>query len=622
MTIPCAPRGNPACGVRILVCVLLLLGAVWRTEPASAEQDFSGRIAAAIKKWEAFERREFPEDASLRGYRDGDARLTDVSDAAVLRRTRFVRALLAEVRSIDDTKLSQQQRLSRKVLEQRLARHARQAALYADLPFGTFSSDGWLPLSSLGGPHTVLVVLAKASRFERREDYQNYLARLEQVPGRIQDLTTRMDVALRAGWVVPAAPMERVPDQLSSFAEEKITDGPLMAPFSGSLPGIEASAREDLAARARQVLKAKVAPAFAELKRFIEERYLPVARRAPLSASRLPGGREYYDAAVSRHTTTSLTPEAIHEIGLREVARIGAEINKVLASAGYAGKLGDFMVAKRGDPAQRFASGDAMLAGYRDIAKRADAQLPSLFAELPRMPYGIRAMEPFERDNAEHYIPGSADGKRAGFFMANVNRMDRRGRFEMEALLLHETVPGHHLQIARAMENPAIPEFRRHGWETAYGEGWALYAESLGPQMGFYRDPESRIGYLSSEMMRACRLVVDTGLHRFDWTRLRAIDFMVEKAGIDAGFAAAEVDRYLSIPGQALAYKIGQLKILELRQRAEAGLGDNFDIRRFHNAVLDDGPLPLDLLDQRIGAWIQREQARVRAQRSGAGRIR
>lgn len=609
-------------GVRIGVWILLILGAVWRIEPASAVQDGSGRLAAAINKWEAFERREFPEDASLRGYHDADGRLTDVSDAAVRRRTQFVRGLLAEVRATREAKLTQQQRLSRKVLEQRLARRARQAALYADLPFGAFYSDGWLPLSSLGGPHTVLVMLAKASRFDRREDYQNYLVRLEQVPGRIQDLTRRMDVALRAGWIGPAAPMERVPDQLASFAGGEIVNGPLMAPFSGSLPGVEASAREGLTARARQVLTVKVAPAFAELKRFIEERYLPMARRAPLSASRLPGGPEYYDALVSLHTTTSTPPEAIHEIGLREVARIGAEINAVLASAGFSGGLGEFMAAKRADPAQRFASGDAMLAAYRDIAKRADAQLPMLFAELPRMPYGIRAMEAFERDNAEHYIPGSADGARAGYFMANVNRMDRRGRFEMEALLLHETVPGHHLQIARAMENAAIPEFRRHGWETAYGEGWALYAESLGLQMGFYRDPESRIGYLSSEMMRACRLVVDTGLHRFNWTRQRAIDFMVDNAGIDAGFAAAEVDRYLSIPGQALAYKMGQLKILELRRRAQDRLGSQFDIRRFHNAVVDDGALPLDLLDQRIEAWIVRERARVRKQASGARGMR
>jgi uncharacterized protein (DUF885 family) len=597
--------------VRLWIGSLLLLGALWPVAPASAAQDASGRLAASIKKWEAFERREFPEDASLRGDHAADNRLTDVSEAAVLRRSRFVKAMLAEIRAIDSATLSQQQRVSRELLVQKLSRRARLAAIYADLPFGPFSSDSWLPLSSLGGPHSMLVILATASRFDRLQDYENYLARMEQVPSRIQDLTKRMTVALDAGWVGPGAPMERVPDQLAPFSGEAIASGPLMAPFSGPMPGVGASERDALVARARQVLTTKVAPAFAGFKHFIEERYLPAARKAPLSASRLPGGREYYDALVSTHTTTSKTPEEIHDIGLREVARIGAEIKAVLASAGFSGSVSEFMAAKRTDPAQRFATSDAMLAGYRDIAKRADAQLPMLFAELPRMPYGIRPMEAFERDNAEHYIPGSADGTRPGYFMANVNRLDRRGRFEMEALLLHETVPGHHLQVARAMENTAIPEFRRHSWETAYGEGWALYAESLGARMGFYREPETRLGYLSSEMMRACRLVVDTGLHRFDWTRQRAIDFIVENAAIDPGFAAAEVDRYASMPGQALAYKMGQLKILELRQRAEAKLGNRFDLRRFHNAVLDDGPLPLDLLDQRIDAWIERERARV-----------
>jgi uncharacterized protein (DUF885 family) len=202
--------------------------------------------------------------------------------------------------------------------------------------------------------------------------------------------------------------------------------------------------------------------------------------------------------------------------------------------------------------------------------------------------------------------------------MANVNRLDRRGRFEMEALLLHETVPGHHLQVARAMEIEALPEFRRHLWITAYGEGWALYAESLGEQMGLYREPETKIGFLSSEIMRASRLVVDTGLHRFDWKRQQAIDYLVDNAGLEAGFAAAEVDRYISVPGQALAYKVGELKIKALREKARTELGDKFDLRRFHNAVLDDGPLPLILLEARIGRWIERETARTTKRPAGA----
>jgi len=600
------------CGVRVLpVMALLLLGTAWQSELAWAAQSASARLASVIKNWEAFERREFPERATLRGHHEADDRLTDVSQSAVLKRRQFVNALLSEIRSPDRAGLSEQEQVSRELLMRELAQDARLASLYGTLPFGPFGTDSWLPFSSLGGPHSFLVELAQGTRFESRKDYENYLARLDQVPDYLRHLLLRMESAIKAGWVAPAAPMERVPWQLSEFATAAIASGPLMGPFSGPLRGVGERGREELVDRARQVLTQKVAPAFAEVKRFFEQQYLPAARAAPLSASRLPAGKAYYDALASLYTTTSETPERIHEIGLGEVARIGAEIRRTLDSAGFAGKLHEFVAAKRADPAQRFASSEAMLAGYRDIAKRADAELPRLFATLPRLPYGIRAMEAFEGDNAEFYVPGSADGLRPGFFMANVNRLDRRGRFETEAIFLHEAVPGHHLQIARAMEIEALPEFRRHLWITAYGEGWALYAESLGGQMGFYKTPETRINYLSSEIWRAARLVVDTGVHRFDWTRQQAIDYLVDNAGLEAGFAAAEVDRYISVPGQALAYKMGELKIKALRAKAEAQLGSRFDLRRFHNAVLDDGQLPLDLLAQRIDAWIGREKART-----------
>lgn len=594
-------------GVRSLLVLALLFVAALHSGVAWPAQSASARLASAIKKWENFERREFPEQATLRGHHEADDRLTDVSDSAVLRRRQFVNALLAEIRTLGRAGLAEQEQVSRELLTWQLAQRAHLASLYGNLPFGSFDSDSWLPFSSLGGPHTSLVVLAQASRFESRQDYENYLARLEQVPSHLQNLAKRMQAAIRAGWIGPAAPMERVPDQLAGFANAAIANGPLMGPFSGPLRGVDAGDADGLVARARQVLTQKVAPAFAELKRFVEDRYLPAAREVQLSASRLPAGKAYYDALVSGHTTSSETAEKIHEIGLSEVARIGAEIRRTLDSAGFSGKLSEFVAVKRADPAQQFGTSEAMLAGYRDIAKRADAELPALFAVLPRMPYGIRAMQAFERDNAEYYIQGSADGLRPGYFMANVNRLDRRGRFEMEALLLHETVPGHHLQVARAMEIETLPEFRRHLWITAYGEGWALYAESLGALMGFYKTPEAKIGFLSSEIMRAARLVVDTGLHRFDWKRQQAIDYLIDNAGLEAGFAAAEIDRYISMPGQALAYKMGELKIKALREKAKARLGSNFDQRRFHNAVLDDGPLPLDMLEQRVDVWIARE---------------
>jgi len=604
---------------RFLVLILVLLGAgVW-SESAWSDQHASARLTELLAKWENFERREFPEAATFRGYHDADDRLTDVSDAAVSRRRQFVIALLSEIRTIDRTSLTEQERVSRDLLMRQLAQSARIASLYGALPFGSFGSDSWLPFSSLDGPHSFLAELAQASRFASRRDYENYLERLEQVPDYLRTLLKRMKLAIKAGWIAPAAPMQRVPEQLSDFATAAIANGPLMSPFAGPLQGVDDAGREALVARARRVLTQNIAPAFAEVKRFLVQSYLPAARAVPLSASRLPAGNAYYDALVSLYTTTSETPERIHEIGRSEVARISAEIRRILDSNGFAGTLREFVVAKRADPKQRFASSEAMLAGYRDIAKRADAELPKLFATLPRLPYGVRAMAKFEGDNAEQYIPGSADGLRAGFFMANVNRLDRRGRFEMEAIFLHEAVPGHHLQIARAMEIDSLPEFRRHLWITAYGEGWALYAESLGGQMGFYGTPETKINYLSSEIWRAARLVVDTGLHRYDWTRRRAIDYLKDTAGLDAGFAAAEADRYISIPGQALAYKMGELKIKALRAKAQARLGQDFDLRRFHNAVLDDGPLPLDVLEQRIDSWIEREMARAAKVRGRPG---
>ncbi len=309
-------------------------------------------------------------------------------------------------------------------------------------------------------------------------------------------------------------------------------------------------------------------------------------------------------------TTTDLTAEQVHAIGLAEVVRIRAEMDKVIASTGFKGSFAEFVQSAKTDPRFFHTSAEDMLMHYRDIAKRADAELPKLFAELPRLPYGIRPMEAYEGDNAEHYTRGALDGSRAGYFEANTNNLARRAKYEMEAVLLHETVPGHHLQTSRQQELDGLPQFRRTAWYTAYGEGWALYAESLGNEMGMYRDPYSRFGQLSAEMWRACRLVVDTGLHAFDWTRERSIRYLVDNAGIQESAAIAETDRYILNPGQALGYKIGELKIKALRAKAAQALGDKFDLRRFHNAVLDDGALPLTLLETRIDEWIALEKAK------------
>ena len=284
-------------------------------------------------------------------------------------------------------------------------------------------------------------------------------------------------------------------------------------------------------------------------------------------------------------------------------------MDEAIAASGFKGTFPQFLEFLRTDPRFFFKDGNERLRAYRDIAKRADAELPKFFAELPRLTYGIRAMEPYEGDNSDHYSPGAIDGSRAGFFDANVNNLEKRPTHEMVATLLHEAVPGHHLQNSRALELEGLPLFRRSAWYVGYGEGWALYAESLGYEMGMYSDPYDRFGALSAEMLRACRLVVDTGLHTRGWTRERAIRYLADNTGVHDDYAAAEVDRYIVIPGQALGYKIGELKIKELRARAHSALGGKFDLRRFHNAVLDDGAVPLTVLEARIDDWIARQKA-------------
>jgi uncharacterized protein (DUF885 family) len=372
-----------------------------------------------------------------------------------------------------------------------------------------------------------------------------------------------------------------------------------------------------LEAAGRERILQKVQPAFAAMKHFVETEYLPAARRS-LAASDLPGGAAWYAEAVRASTTTTLTPRQVHDIGLAEVARIGQRMDGVIRQVGFQGDRAAFMQHIRADKRFYFTDPQEMLRAYRDVAKRIDAELPKLFAELPRLPYGIRPMEPYEGDNAEHYTPGALDGSRAGFFEANVLSLGTRPSYDLENTLLHEAVPGHHLQIARAQELKGLPEFRRLADYNAYVEGWALYAESLGPAVGLYKDPYSLFGGLRWEMLRACRLVIDTGVHAFGWQRQQSIDYLMANTGLDRGFAEAEVDRYISNPGQALGYKIGELKIKALRAQAEQALGERFDIRRFHNAVLDDGPLPLTVLEARMGEWIAREQRAVAAAGVGA----
>jgi len=551
---------------------------------------------------------EFPEIATYLGIEGYNDRLHDASYEAVARRKAHVKALLAELDGFDPATLSTQDRVSLGVMVYDLRRADERNALYGDLPFGA-GYDSWLQITTASGPHSNFQSLARAAPFATVRDYENYLKRLDALPKLLQQTAATLEAGIKSGWVPPRVAMLRTPSQIAAFTGDDVTASPLYLPFKSFPASVAAEERKRLAAAADAVLKDRVRPALVALQQFMETRYLPACREE-LAASRLPGGKRYYDLLVAANTTTSLTAQEVHDIGLAEVARIRVEMDKVIASTGFKGTFAEFVQSLKSNPRFFHSSAEEMLMHYRDIAKRADAELPKLFAELPRTPYGIRPMQAYEGDNAEHYTAGALDGSRAGFFEANTNNLQRRATYDMEVVLLHEAVPGHHLQTARAQELKDLPRFRRSTWYTAYGEGWALYAESLGDEMGMYRDPYSKFGQLSAEMWRACRLVIDTGLHAFGWTREQSIRYLVDNAGIQESAAIAEVDRYILNPGQALGYKIGQLKIKALRSKAQQALGDKFDVRRFHNAVLDDGALPLTVLEARIDEWIALEKAK------------
>jgi len=570
----------------------------------SADQRFATLVA---DHWEWYAR-EVPENSTLRGDNRYNDRLTDQSPAAVQARKSYWIELLSRLRSFDPAQLTLQNRVSLQVLTTLATTRTQIDGFFPNAPYGAsdvFLATGWSPVTQMYGPQFTLPLLAKSAPFRTVADYEAYLKRLAAIPQLLSQYQFQMRSAVDAGWVPPAVAIQRVPAQLEAQIVSEPARSPLFLPFSQFPADIAEPDRQRLTDAGRKMLSEQIVPAFRQFKQAYESTYLPSAsRRSGLGVTELPGGADYYQALITASTTTSLTAREIHDVGLREVARIRSEMEAVIARAGFKGTRAEFVRFLHDSPQFYYDKREDMLAGYRDIAKRADAELPKLFAELPRLPYGIRAMPDYEGDNAEHYVMGSADGSRAGYFEANVNHLRTRPRYNMEDLLLHEGVPGHHLQIARAQELTSLPDFRRFSFFIAYIEGWALYSESLGDEMGFYTDPYSKFGQLSAEMMRACRLVVDTGLHAFGWTRERAIAYMTDNAALNEDFATAEVDRYLVMPAQALGYKIGELRIKALRAKAKAALGDRFDLRRFHNALIDDGALPLDVLEARIDEWI------------------
>ena len=538
----------------------------------------------------------YPEAATYIGDSRNQDKLTDMSRASMDLREREEKCSLKMINSVDRAKLSPADQLNFDLFKHQAERSAQ----------GQEFAGEYLLISSMGGIHGDIADLMNSMRKGALADYQNRVARLKAAPKVIGQHVDLLAEGLAKGVTPPKVTIEKIPAQFDPLLVKDMAKNPLFESFREMPSGIAEADKKKIQDEARTVIETEVIPALARYKEFLVKKYVPGARQT-LALTALPNGEKWYAFAVEEHTTTKLSPKEIHELGLRETARLDKEMEEAMKAVGWKKDRASFFKYLRTDAKFFSKSREAHLAEFRDIAKRVDPELIRFFGKLPSVPYGIKAIPQFSEREAPtaYYSSGSLEGGRPGWFFANTYDLKARPRWEMEALVLHETVPGHHLQISVAQELEGLPEFRKRGGFTAYVEGWGLYAESLGKDLGLYKDPYSNIGRISMEMWRANRLVVDTGLHALGWSRKQAIDFMLAHTPKSVHDVTAEVDRYIVTPGQALSYKIGQLKFLELRERAKARLGDKFDIRAFHDALLKDGALPLEILEARMNSWIE-----------------
>ncbi len=538
-----------------------------------------------------------PEFATSLGDTRYNHKLTNTTLAAQRVATRHQQDMLKEARKINRSTLSGQDLISydQFIVEKQLAIDA--AVFY---PYTV------QPVTQLDGIQITLPNLVSQTPFHSAYDYHSYLARLHALPAYVDGLIEQMQQGMKTGWVAPKVIIAPIPEQLKNLRLH-LSDSELAKPFSNIPAGVP---KPDVFTKlGNKELTEHVAPALLKLENFITTQYLPACRDS-IAASALPGGMAYYQFLINTQTTTDATPQQIHELGLSEVARLHLEMQKIMTKVGFKGSLAEFSTFLNSDPRFFYTSQDDLLTGFRSIIARIVQVLPTEFASLPKAQPEVRALPLLESEQqpSASYQPGSDDGKVAGYFAVNVSNLNTRPKWEMETLAMHEAVPGHHLQISIAKEAVALPKFRRNGSYPVFEEGWALYAESLGDEMGLYKDPYSKFGNLNDEILRAARLVVDTGIHALGWSRDEAITYLNTNTSNPPADNIVEVDRYIAWPAQALSYKIGELKIRELRNRAAAALGDKFDVRAFHNAILDNGPLPLSVLETQINAWIAQQQ--------------
>jgi uncharacterized protein (DUF885 family) len=535
---------------------------------------------------------------SIGDPRYNDRYVVSISPAARAADEKLERDYLAHIGTVDRSRLSGQDLVSYDVFKSGREREIEGFRFRDDLiPLNQFYSvpNSFAQLGSGTG----------LQPFKTVKDYDDFLKRVDGFAAWTDQAIVNMREGATKGYTLPRVLTERVLPQLEAHIVAKPEDSLYWGPVRNMPATFSSADRERLTADYRAAIETKIVPSYRKLRDYMRDDYLPKCR-ASVGLDALPDGKAWYEYRVREITTTNYTPAQIHEIGLREVERIRGEMLGVMTTVGFKGSLDDFFKLLNTDPRFYYTDRDALIAGYDDIRKRVNPQLPKLFEILPKADYEVRAVEPFREKSAAggQYQAASEDGSRPGIFYANAYDLTARPKWAMEALSLHEANPGHHFQISIQREQKGLPKFRRFGGYTAYSEGWGLYAESLGPDLGMYTDPYQYFGRLEGELFRAIRLVVDTGLHSKGWTRQQVLDYIVANSATSEARRVAETERYIAIPGQALAYKIGQLKISELRARAGKELGPKFDVRKFHTVILADGALPLDVLEAKVDRWI------------------
>ena len=583
----------------IIAALLAAVAMSTATMPAAAApaDDLKGVIDA---HW-AWYLKNNPVFATTVGVRSYDDQLGSSTLADLDRQAEEARGFAGRLKAIPDAGLSPAQRVDKAILLRALTEQAEANG------FGQRTMN----LSTLGSWFSFLPELANIVPLRTKADFTSYLSRLAQIARLNDEQLAVAEQAVAGGYVQPCVTLTTMERQITGAVPADPTASRFYAPFAKPKPfDVTPAEWTAMQTRAKAIVGDQIAPAYAKTGAFFRDRYLPKCRQT-VGVAALPDGAKYYAFLVRQQTTTELTPDAIHRIGRAEVKRIGAEMDALARKAGYPSRAA-FVAKLRTDPAYYPKSGDELMAAAALQAKLIDGKMPSLFATLPRLPYGVRAIpeEQAEGNTTAYYVGGAPEAGIAGTYYVNLSKLDQRPFWELPALTAHEAVPGHHNQIAIQQELDLIPYRKHAAFFTAFTEGWGLYAEHLGIELGLYDTPEKDMGRLSYEMWRACRLVVDTGIHSKGWTKEQAVAFMQANSALTDANIDAEVNRYITNPGQALAYKLGELKFKELRTRAEKALGDRFDVRRFHDAVLGQGSVPLDTLEATADAWIAAEKAK------------